>query len=73
MEVRRANSELVPGAGNPRARMRVQGLEHGALHVPVKVVGLEVERVVVGEQAREAVGDLLAILLRNAYVDAHLH
>src|SRR5512134_1920991 len=52
-----------------RLEHEVQRVEHRPGHVPVEVVRLQVERVGVGEQARKAVGDLLAILRRDADVD----
>jgi hypothetical protein len=47
----------------------VQRVEHGAFHVPVEVVGLEIQRVGVGEYTRQALHDLLAILALDADVD----
>jgi hypothetical protein len=49
----------------------VKRLEHRAGHVPVVVVRLEVERVGVGQQARESLGYLAAVALLDAYVDGH--
>jgi hypothetical protein len=48
----------------------VQAVEHRARHVPVEVVGRQVERVGVGEQAAEARRDSRAVLLADADVDA---
>ena len=52
-----------------RLEHEVEGLEHRPFYVPVEVVGLEIERVGVREQAREAVRDFLPVLVADADVD----
>ena len=47
----------------------VQGVEHRAFDVPVEGMRLEVQRVGVGEHLRQAIGDALAVLRRDADVD----
>jgi len=49
----------------------MQGLEHRTGDVPMKVVGLQVEAVAVGQQPREPRGNLLAVLVVDANVDLH--
>ena len=48
---------------------RVQGLEHRATHVPVEVVRLQVQRVGIGQQTRQAVADLAAGVFANTDID----
>jgi hypothetical protein len=48
---------------------QVQGVEHRPGHVPVEVVRHQVERVAVGQQARQALGDGCAVLVGNADVE----
>ncbi|MGC3944182.1 MAG: hypothetical protein QM762_06595 [Chryseolinea sp.] len=43
---------------------QVQGVEHRTGHVPVEVVGLQIQRVGVGQQLGQAVGDLFTVLAR---------
>ena len=50
----------------------MQGLEHRTSHVPVVVVGLEVERVGVCQKARQAVGDLTPCGLVDPDVDLYV-
>jgi len=47
----------------------VQGLEHGAGDVPVKVVGLQIERVGVGEETGKPRRDVGAVCFTDADVD----
>ncbi|MPN56524.1 hypothetical protein SDC9_204214 [bioreactor metagenome] len=54
-----------------RLEHQVQGVEHRAGHVPVKVVRGQVQRVAVGEQAGQPVGDGSAIVLVDADIDFH--
>lgn len=49
---------------------QVQRVENRTLDIPVKVVGLLVERVGVGQQARQALRDALAVLFSDANVGA---
>ena len=49
---------------------QVQRVENRTLDIPVKVVGLLVERVGVGQQARLALRDALAVLFSDANVGA---
>jgi hypothetical protein len=50
---------------------QVQGVEHRPFHVPVEVMGLQIQRVGVGQQLAEAVRDGLAVFFRYADVDVH--
>ena len=52
-----------------RLEHQMQRVEHRARHVPVEVVGLQVQRVRIGEQTREPVRDLLAILVADTDID----
>ena len=51
---------------------QIQGVEHRASDVPVVVVRLEMERVGIGEQKRQTVGDFLAILVGDSDVNGNL-
>src|SRR5690606_34962176 len=61
--------ERVPLLGVLLLEHDVQGVEHRPGHVPVEVVGLEVERVGVGQELRQLGGDLPAVLRGDADVD----
>ena len=50
---------------------QVERLEHRAGDVPVEVVGLQVQRVAVGQKFGELVGELLPIPLGDANVYVH--
>jgi hypothetical protein len=50
----------------------MQRIEHGTRHVPVEVMGLEVEGVGVRQQLGQAFRDLLAVLVGNTDIHAHL-
>src|SRR5690606_12764769 len=56
-----------------RLEHQVQRLEHGPGDVPVEVVGLQVERVGIGEEPAETLCDLEAVVLGNADVDLYGH
>jgi hypothetical protein len=60
--------QRVPLLGVLRHEHHVQGVEHRPLHVPVEVVGHQVEIEAVGQQARQAGGDLGPIVGGNADV-----
>ncbi len=62
--------ERVPLLGVLPHEHQVQGVEHRAGDVPVEIVRHQVERVAVGEQVRQALGDPGAIGVGNADVDA---
>jgi hypothetical protein len=61
--------ERVPQLGVLVHEHEVQGVEHRPFHVPVEVVSLEIERVGVGEHARQTLHDLLAVPRLDADVD----
>ena len=50
----------------------MQAVEHGARHVPVKVMRGHIQRVGVGQQVAQAVGDGLSVVVRDANVDFHI-
>lgn len=56
-----------------RLEHQVQSLKHGASHVPVEVVSLQVEGVGVSQYPGEAILDLVAIVLTDADVDVVFH
>jgi hypothetical protein len=62
--------ERVPQLGVLGHEHEVERVEHRTFHVPVEVVGLEIERVGVGQQARQALRNLLAVLVSDADIDA---
>ncbi|MND02236.1 hypothetical protein D3C83_215430 [compost metagenome] len=49
----------------------MQRLEHRPFHVPVEIVGLEIQRVGIREQARQPLRDRLAFLRLDADFDSH--
>src|SRR5690606_5678212 len=66
--------DLVDGGRELRVLLlehRVKRVEQRPGDVPVIVVGLQIERVRVREEARQTFGDLRPILRRNPYVDGH--
>jgi hypothetical protein len=62
--------DRVPELGVLLHEHQVQRVEHRPGHVPVEVMGRQVERVGVGEQLREAAGDGGTVGLVDADVDA---
>jgi hypothetical protein len=59
----RVDSERQLRAVLPLQPIRCRVLNIGPFHVPVEVMGLQIERVGVGQQFAEAVRDRFAILL----------
>ena len=75
----RGNAQRTDALGNHVQRIPLLGVllhEHGvqavemrARHVPVEIVGHQVQGVAVGQQCRQTIGDFLAVLGVNADVD----
>jgi hypothetical protein len=72
LERREYAAYLVDGQGERRVLLlehQVQRVEERPGDVPVEVVGLQVERVRVGQQVGQTVGDRLPVVLGDADVD----
>ncbi len=67
--VRRSNRLPAPARCNLRLEHQMQRIEHRTRHVPVKVMGLQIQRVRIGEQMRQPVCDLLPVLVADTDVD----
>lgn len=64
--------EGIPQLGVLVHEHHVQCVEHGAGHIPVEIVCLQVQRERVGEQARQPFGNFLAILLGDSDIHGNL-